>query len=52
LEETERRINLATRQYAKRQETWFKAEPGANIARTLEEAHERLEVVLAGFAKP
>ncbi|NJK43262.1 MAG: tRNA (adenosine(37)-N6)-dimethylallyltransferase MiaA [Pleurocapsa sp. SU_196_0] len=47
LEETERRINLATRQYAKRQETWFKAEPDATIERTLQGARSRLEALLA-----
>ncbi len=36
LEETERRINLATRQYAKRQATWFKAEPKTKIFSELE----------------
>jgi tRNA dimethylallyltransferase len=50
LEETERRINLATRQYAKRQETWFKAEPGARVTRTLEEARTALEDVFQGFS--
>jgi tRNA dimethylallyltransferase len=48
-EETERRINLATRQYAKRQETWFKAEPGAMVVRSLKATREALEGVLEGF---
>jgi tRNA dimethylallyltransferase len=43
LEEVERRINLATRQYAKRQETWFRAEPGARIVSSLSEARSELE---------
>ncbi len=42
LEETERRINLATRQYAKRQSTWFKAEPNAHVVTNLEQAGELL----------
>jgi tRNA dimethylallyltransferase len=49
LEETERRINLATRQYAKRQETWFKAEPGATIAHSLEDARIMLRGLLEAF---
>ncbi len=43
LEEVERRINIATRQYAKRQETWFKAEPGATRVLNLEQAQTKLE---------
>jgi tRNA dimethylallyltransferase len=46
LEEVERRINIATRQYAKRQETWFKAEPGATRASSIEEAKLHLEPTL------
>jgi tRNA dimethylallyltransferase len=46
LEEVERRINIATRQYAKRQETWFKAEPGATRASSIEEAKLHLEPML------
>ncbi len=43
LEETERRINLATRQYAKRQGTWFKAEPNTKVFSQLEEIQKALE---------
>jgi tRNA dimethylallyltransferase len=43
LEEVERRINLATRQLAKRQETWFKAEPDATIVNTSEEARAEMD---------
>lgn len=43
LEEVERRINLATRQLAKRQETWFKAEPDATIASSTQEARAELD---------
>jgi tRNA dimethylallyltransferase len=43
LEEVERRINLATRQLAKRQETWFKAEPDATIVTTDTEARAELD---------
>ena len=46
LEEVENRINLATRQYAKRQETWFKAEPEVKIVSSLEAARTELEQVL------
>jgi tRNA dimethylallyltransferase len=46
LEEVERRINIATLQYAKRQETWFKAEPGATRVAGIEEARLHLEQVL------
>jgi tRNA dimethylallyltransferase len=49
LEETERRINLATRQYAKRQETWFRSEPGAQLFATLDAARVELEVALGAF---
>jgi tRNA dimethylallyltransferase len=43
LEEVERRINLATRQLAKRQETWFKAEPDAVIFDSVAAAREELD---------
>jgi tRNA dimethylallyltransferase len=46
LEEVERRINLATRQLAKRQETWFKAEPDASILTTIEDARTELDTRL------
>jgi tRNA dimethylallyltransferase len=46
LEETERRINLATRQYAKRQMTWFAREPDAQIFRTLFDINSALETAL------
>ena len=46
LPEVERRINLATRQYAKRQETWFKAEPRVQIATTLEQAQTLLDPIM------
>jgi tRNA dimethylallyltransferase len=46
LEEVERRINLATRQLAKRQETWFKAEPDATIVTTNDEARAELDARL------
>ena len=46
LEEVENRINLATRQYAKRQETWFKAEPDLIIVSSLEAARTELEQLL------
>ncbi len=45
LEETERRINLATRQYAKRQATWFKAEPNVQVFTNL----EAIRTALHGF---
>lgn len=46
LEEVTRRINLATRQLAKRQETWFKAEPDATIVSTIQEARQELDLRL------
>lgn len=49
LEETERRINLATRQYAKRQATWFAREPDAQIFHTLPEITAALETSLAAW---
>ena len=49
LEETERRINLATRQYAKRQATWFAREPNARIFRSLPEIKSALETALTGW---
>lgn len=49
LEETERRINLATRQYAKRQATWFAREPEAQVFRTLPEVQAALETSLAAW---
>jgi tRNA dimethylallyltransferase len=49
LEETERRINLATRQYAKRQETWFRSEPGAQLFPNLESARVALTAALEAF---
>jgi tRNA dimethylallyltransferase len=51
LEETERRINLATRQYAKRQETWFRSEPGAQLFSTLESARVALTHALEAFLR-
>jgi tRNA dimethylallyltransferase len=42
LEETKRRVVLATRQYAKRQATWFKAEPNVVLCSDLEMARGRL----------
>jgi tRNA dimethylallyltransferase len=47
LEETERRINLATRQYAKRQATWFKAEPSVQVFTNLEAIKTALQAFLA-----
>ena len=49
LEETERRINLATRQYAKRQATWFAREPDARIFHTLPEIKSALETALMAW---
>jgi tRNA dimethylallyltransferase len=46
LDETERRINLATRQYAKRQATWFSREPGAVHYPDLESPRTALEAFL------
>lgn len=46
LAETRSRIVLATRQYAKRQATWFRREPGALLVGTVDEAGERLEAPL------
>jgi tRNA dimethylallyltransferase len=46
LEEVERRINLATRQYAKRQMTWFRAEPDALIVSNVKAARTRLEELI------
>jgi tRNA dimethylallyltransferase len=43
LEETKRRVVLATRQYAKRQSTWFKAEPNALLVSGVLEARALLE---------
>jgi tRNA A37 N6-isopentenylltransferase MiaA len=37
---------LATRQLAKRQETWFKAEPDATIVSTSEDARAELDARL------
>jgi tRNA dimethylallyltransferase len=51
LEEVENRINLATRQYAKRQETWFKAEPDTKIVSSLEEARTELEQLLTMWSQ-
>ncbi len=51
LEETERRINLATRQYAKRQATWFAREPGAVPYATLEAARTALETHLSAWSR-
>jgi tRNA dimethylallyltransferase len=47
LEETKRRVVLATRQYAKRQATWFKAEPNAILLGSVLEARKMLEQVLS-----
>ncbi|MEY4531350.1 MAG: hypothetical protein RLZZ156_2071 [Deinococcota bacterium] len=47
LEETERRINLATRQYAKRQGTWFKAEPNIKVFTELETIKAALKTILS-----
>ena len=49
LEETERRINLVSRQYAKRQETWFRSEPDSQLFPTLETAREALTAALEMF---
>ncbi len=46
LEEVERRINLATRQLAKRQETWFKAEPDASVLTSIDDARFELDARL------
>jgi tRNA dimethylallyltransferase len=46
LDEAERRISLATRQYAKRQMTWFRAEPDALIVPDVEAARTRLEELI------
>jgi tRNA dimethylallyltransferase len=46
LEETKRRVVLATRQYAKRQTTWFKAEPNVSIATNVPKAQVMLETIL------
>lgn len=51
LEEVENRINLATRQYAKRQETWFKAEPDTKIVSSLEDARIELEQLLTMWSQ-
>ncbi len=50
-EEVENRINLATRQYAKRQETWFKAEPDTKIVSSLEAARIELEQLLTMWSQ-
>jgi tRNA dimethylallyltransferase len=50
LEETERRINLATRQYAKRQGTWFKAEPNVTVFTDLETIKAALETILRVYS--
>lgn len=47
--ETERRINLATKQYAKRQVTWFAREPDAQVFRTMPEIQSALETALAAW---
>ncbi len=44
--ESERRINLATRQYAKRQATWFAREPDARIFHALPEIESTFETAL------
>lgn len=49
LAETERRINLATRQYAKRQATWFAREPDAQIFGSLLEIKSALETSLSAW---
>ena len=49
LEETERRISLATRQYAKRQATWFAREPDAQIFKSLPEIKSALETALKAW---
>ena len=49
LAETERRINLATRQYAKRQATWFAREPDAQIFGSLLEIKSALETSLVAW---
>ncbi len=51
LEEVENRINLATRQYAKRQETWFKAEPDTKIVSSLDDARIELEQLLTMWSQ-
>ena len=47
LDETERRINLATKQYAKRQATWFAREPDAEMFRSLPALRSALETALS-----
>ncbi|MFN3267501.1 MAG: tRNA (adenosine(37)-N6)-dimethylallyltransferase MiaA [Deinococcales bacterium] len=49
LEECKRRVVLATRQYAKRQTTWFRAEPNAQIYQTSAQAKQQLEAVFLPF---
>jgi tRNA dimethylallyltransferase len=51
LEEVENRINLATRQYAKRQETWFKAEPDTKIVSSIPDARIELEQLLTMWSQ-
>ncbi len=51
LEEATRRIALATRQYAKRQETWFKAEPNAIIVNFADQAEELLRQCIDEFLR-
>ena len=51
LGEVENRINLATRQYAKRQETWFKAEPDTKIVSSLDDARIELEQLLTMWSQ-
>ncbi len=50
LEEVERRITLATRQYAKRQATWFKRESDATTVDSLDAARTELERLLEKWA--
>ena len=52
LEEAEAAITLATRQYARRQRTWFRKEPGATQHETPEDAAQALEAALRALPAP
>jgi tRNA dimethylallyltransferase len=47
IDEAAVRISLATRQYAKRQRTWFRREPGATLVGSTEEAAAKLRKVFS-----
>ncbi len=51
LKETERRINLATRQYAKRQGTWFKAEPNTTVFTQLTQVQTALQIAFESLVR-